>query len=138
MGRQAGPPVRYVEGGYVPAKRVGSTTTTGTTFFTGNFIVFDATTANRSARYVDIQKGSPNYTLNIFGRDQNAASDVSQAQFIAQSALTTPAITNHSLRTAQTIAVNEGTDGTLDHVCIAWDRSGPVIEISDLLLVKLA
>lgn len=138
--RQAGPPVRYVEpaGGWVPAKRVGSTTTKGATFYGSALIMFDATTANRSAKFVDIEKGSPNYTLNIFGREQNAASDVSPEQFLAQAELATPTITNHSLRTAQTIAVNEGTDGVLDHVCVAWDRSAPNIEISDIALIKLA
>lgn len=138
--RQVGPPVSYYPGAGAVclAKRIGTTNTiVGTPG--ENPLIYDATTANRNAVYCDITKGSPNFTGKLFIRTVAAASDVDLNTFLTQSELASPTITNHSVLTGvSTIAIDEAANGTLDHVCVAWDRSTPQIEISDLVVVKLA
>jgi len=37
-----------------------------------------------------------------------------------------------------TISVNEATNGTLDSVCVAWDRTSPLVRISEIMWRKIA
>lgn len=143
--RDAGPPIGYNIGGALPwavSKRIGSTTTMNASTITGisNTVLYEKSTANRTAMFVTITKGSPNYTFSIFSRNTPAASDVTLATFLAQVDLAIPAMTNHGSDngTFNTIAIDEGANGTFDHVNIAWDRSGPQIHVSDLGISKLA
>jgi len=138
--RNAGPPINYAmpASGWVPAKRVGSTTTKGTTHHAGNDYLHDATAAFRSLWCVDITKGSPNYTFNLYMRNSAAVSDVTLSNFLANVELASPAVNaQHFQSTQQTLAFDE-VAGTLDHVNIAWDRTDPKIEISDLAIVRLS
>jgi hypothetical protein len=52
-------------------------------------------------------------------------------------ALVTPSLSNHAVGTDQTIAVNEGTDGTLDSINLFWSGI-PNIEVSDFGFSVLA
>lgn len=138
--RGAGPPIQYAmpSSGWVPAKRVGSTTSKGTTHHAGADFLHDATAAFRSLWCVDITKGSPNFTYNLYMRNSAGTSDVTLANFLANVELASPNVNaQHFQATQQTLAVDEA-DGTLDHVNIAWDRSDPKIEISDLAIVRLS
>jgi len=136
---QVGPPVRYASLTANVAKKVNTTWTEGNQIFiTTNHMMADATTTNRQFLFVDITKGSPNFTVTTFHRNNVTAGDLTVAEFLLAAPLAPPTVVNHTAGTGQTTAVNEGTDGTLDHVCVGWDRSTPEIEICDLAVVKLA
>lgn len=133
----AGPPISYSFDAY-PLKRVGVTTTTAANIAVGAFINADPTTANRAMYFCDITKGAPNYTIGFFGRNVSGAGDVTEADFLAQVALAVPAFAQHGAGVAQPIAVDEGVDGTFDHVLVGWDRTTPVLEICDVAIVRLS
>lgn len=121
-----------------PAKRVAAVTTTGTQFTgAGVYTMADAPDGNRWCYFVHITKGSPNFSIRLLSWD-NVFIDISQATFKAQLETPTPVVSQHTWHTAQTIAVNEAVDGFLNAVNIAWDRSSPEIEISDIGVVKFA
>lgn len=138
----AGPPVRYSVNPVHGGKKVGTTLTlTASAVDPSDSVIFmaDATTTNRFLYFVEITKGSPNYTLNLqsFRINPTTAGDATAADFLAQVVQSAPLFTNHQNGTARTLAVDEST-GTFDHVCIGWDQVSPTIEICDLAVVKLA
>lgn len=126
------------------AKRVNTTTTRTATFSTawaiGNQSA--ASNADRTVWVVYITKGSPNFTLQTFYRNTTSIAppaDVSLATFLEQIAVSgTPIITNHTQSAALTLAVDEGTDGDLDHINFHWDRATPEIEICDIAVVRMS
>jgi hypothetical protein len=123
-----------------PIKRVGTTLTTGTGFST-SVLTMNPESASASVHrwlfFVDITKGSPNYTLNLFAASGVPNTDLSAADFLTYSAVDAVAVTGHAFDTNRTIAVDEGADGTLDHINVRWSESAPEIEISDLAAVRL-
>jgi len=120
--------------GFSPAKRVGSTITTGTTFGTVNFHC-----TAPSFLFIDITVGSPNYSLRAFQYNNSSATPaVTEANFAVESLATIPAATNHTYVAAQTIAVNEATDGVFDHACAWWDQAGSDVDLLHLRVFKLA
>lgn len=125
----------------VPMKKVGATITTGTAVNTVNALDIRAGaasgTADRTCCFVDITKGSPNYTLNCFAASNGAAADVSEATFLNQIILATPVISNHSMNSDQTLAFSEAA-GTLNAVQFFWDRTEALFEICDLAVALLA
>lgn len=136
----AGPPVFYGTNNitFSPTKRVGSTVTQGTALGTGAKFMADPTTTNRFMFFVDITTGSPNFTIAVpMYRDLSTAGDVTLTNFLAQVELASPSFTLHGAVSGQTLAVNEGVDGTLNHATVAWDRTTPVIEICDLAVVRI-
>jgi len=121
----------------VVAKRISSTLTIGS-IIASNFSTQDCTTAARSMLCLDITKGSPNFTFQAFYNQTLPTADVPLATYISQLTLTTPAFSNHGFGTAQTLAIDETTNGFFNAVNVAWDRSSPAIELSDIAVVKLA
>ena len=139
--RVAGPPAYYRMDDATSAptfsKRVSATFTDSTQ--QGNDVyVYDCTTSNRSVIFLDITKGSPNFTLLMFNRQTTTASDVDSATYLAQLALSSPTIIYHAAGLARTIATDEGANGSFTAVNIGWDRTSPAIELSDVAVVKLA
>lgn len=127
-------PIRYVDGSaWVPSKKVGSTLTTGTTFGTA----FHHTTVLQTA-FVDITKGSPNYSLRVFVPSSNTAPVQTLTDFNTQSVLASPAFTSCNYLAAQTVAVDEATDGTLDAACVWWNQTVPTIQIAAWRVFKIA
>jgi len=125
-------------GGLVVAKRIGSTLTTGSGI--GDYSNWhDCAAATRKALFLDITKGSPNFTFNLFYEHGAFSSvDVSLATLLAQLPLSSPAITDHESSSNVTLAIDEATNGYFNAVNFAWDRTSPAIEISDMAVVKLA
>lgn len=119
------------------SKKIATTVTSATA---GDLIprAHDATTENRACYFVDITKGSPNFTGTFFGKSANSSGDVSLATYLAQVATDAASITNHGFSTSQTLAVSEGTNGTFDSIGIAWDRTDAKIELSDIAIVRLS
>lgn len=137
----------FYNGGLLAVKRIGSTRTSGGGIFwstgpAGQGFIADCTVASRRVFILDITKGSPNFTFKVFGWDANtgngAMADCTVETFLAQIPLTSPSITNHSFSDTKTIALDEATNGYFNAVNIAWDRTSPAIELSDLAVVKLA
>lgn len=138
--RNAGPPVYYSGLNLAACKRVGSTLTTNASAINGggSFMFAQPADGYRTLFFVDIEKGSPNYTMNAFYRNSSTGADVSADDFLYYAQLDTPSLTGYNFGTARTVAVDEGADGTLDHVNPAWSMASPQIEISDLAIVKLS
>jgi hypothetical protein len=114
-----------------PSKKVGSTLTQGTAI--GSPVIWGnlgTDPARRSLLFADITKGSPNYTINFFARTALSVSDPTATDFVTQMSLASPSLANHAAGTNQTIAVDEGTDGTLDSLNLFWSGF-PNLEISD-------
>lgn len=86
--RIVGPPVGYnigASGTWVVTKRIGAVTTSNTSIGgLVNSTFYDATTANRTAFFITITKGSPTFTVQIFTRSAATASDVALAEFLTQ------------------------------------------------------
>jgi hypothetical protein len=86
---------------------------------------------------VDITKGNPNFTINVFNGAYTAA-HVTRQVFYDIVSVEAAVLVGHAFRNAQTLAVNEGVDGALDTLNIAWSRFTPVLEISDVAVVRWA
>ena len=119
-------------------KRVGTTDTIGSNI-TGDSRYgnsADANCADRGILFIDITKGSPNYTINAWYMANGTAPDVSKAIFenmlnTLQGPLQYDGGVNMVHGTDQTVAVNEGTDGTLDSLCVYWNQTAVSMEICD-------
>lgn len=123
---------------FAPTKRIGSTITDGTLLNTT--LRFNngaaAATADRGVFFVDINKGSPNYTFDIF-RAGTSVADISRTVFLEQMEIAAPAITNYTSVTTAAFAVDE-TAGNFDHISFFWDRTTPEMEICDIAVARLA
>jgi hypothetical protein len=141
--RSAGPPPYTTLYPYTmrPYKRVGTTYSyaPGTNNLLYAWYVLYGTSI-RQVFAVDITKGSPNFTITYVARTGiSNPDDVSKETFLQQISLLTPNIPGHSRSgTGNPIAVDEATDGYLNAVNVAWDRSSPKLEISDLAVVRFA
>jgi len=119
------------------ATRVGTTTTFG--LQPPSVLVIPALSYDiRGVIFVDITKGSPNYTVNVFSPTSITLADVTQTAFFTQVAAEVSSISNYAFGTPRTIAVDEG-NGILNAVNIGWDKSvSGTIEISDLAIVRFS
>lgn len=122
---------------FSPAKRVAAVISTGTSFGQ-TLIAAPATAANRNLFFIDITKGSPNFSFRHFGQATGVTTDVSAATFLTQMEASTPSLANHTYSSSQTLAVDEATDGFLDSVCIAFDRVSTPIEICDVAVTRFS
>lgn len=124
-----------------PSKKVGATFTDGSAFSgLPNFDVgHGAATpaADRTLLFVDITKGSPNYTFRVFANVAEGPSDRSLFNFLTQMEAATPSISEHALSSNQTLAVDES-GGVFNHVNISWGITIPEIEICDLAVARFA
>jgi hypothetical protein len=147
--RQVGPPINYIaENGDLNRliKKVNNTVTT-----TGTGIAIRAgvnAVPNRSALIIEIVKGSPNFTINFCSPigapsdipNPNAMINAFQLATMANIATYLNGLFSgsYSANPTGTIAVDEGTNGSLNAICVAWDRSVPVMRISEILWAKMA
>lgn len=91
---------------------------------------------SRTAYFVDITKGSPNFSATYFRNTSATATDLDKATFDAQVIMAVPTITNHGMSNASVSGVDEATNGYFDHINVYWSRS-TTIKISDLTVVRL-
>lgn len=140
----------YLQGGdsYVPCKRVGNT---NTTIVTGNFAHISAAPLTRCVLGVEITKGSPNFDVRPVSWWYNPTGMFDMANGVLEQGIVHPG-TVHDMAawfTAQTIttcigwgqnliAVDEGTNGPLNAVVVAWDRVSPAMHISEIIYCKLS
>jgi hypothetical protein len=120
-------------------KRVGSTLTVGATARNGMSLGRRVGDGYPTLNFVEITKGSP--TWRVVGSLAGAPMTnqvIDSNTFLAQVALTTPTLPNHYATSDYADITFDESAGTIDAVCIAWDRSNVTFEISDLAIVKLA
>ena len=125
---------------WVPTKRVGSTITDGTVLNTSQRWANGAASAvaDRQVLFVDVNKGSPNYTFDIFRLPSGGTlNDISRTTFLEQMEVAAPVITGYATVTPVAFAVDESA-GTFDHISFFWDRTTPEFEISDIAVARLA
>lgn len=132
-------PNQYHTIGGKPATRIGASLTLGTVFAAGNNIPADAGGSNNDRKifFVDITKGSPNYSLALFAWSSGVI-DVTNNQFLLKMEETAPSLSSHAAVSAQTIAVDTGANGVFNAVNISWGRSTPEVEICDLAIARLS
>jgi len=123
------------------AKKVGSTLSIGTNL-TGSVMGIPGRAADsvpdRMLLFVDIEKGSPNFSFSAFWPQPTSAVDVSRSQFLARMEEATPsALTLHTFTTGGALAVDE-VDGVLNAINIAWDRSSFAMELCDIAVARLS
>lgn len=136
-------------GGQFAQTRVGTTNTNSTLYADGaNCLVNSGAgtnSADRQIMFLDITKGSPNYTFHLPFRcvtGPGAGADVTAANFLmymGQSA-PTPVESGYDRTNlaSPTLAVNEGTNGTLNAVNFYWNRVDAVMELTDIAVAVLA
>lgn len=130
--RITGPPTAYQLYPAQSGKTIGATFTVATNWLSiSGFTLSDVAGGNRGCWFVDITKGSPNYTIAGYARINGTAGDISLATFQAQIAIDAATLTNHTTVNSASVAVDEATNGTLDHICFSWNRATPEIEISE-------
>jgi hypothetical protein len=98
--------------------------------------------------WLDITRGSPNYTVRAgfpsIDSTSTTSPAVSRATFLEQMISSSDPDSaglialKATLPTAKSLAIDEATYGTLDHVCVFWNRSAPTVFIQDIIVVKLA
>lgn len=148
--RIAGPPLRYTLGGsdrYRAVTRVGSSETVSS--FAGANNCISADTSIRHGMFFDITKGTSKWTIEFLGAGANGVVDLSYSQLVGAMALSTLGFVRAYLadvgagsytgngNTGST-AVNEGTNGPLNSICVAWNHAAPKAYISEILFAKMA
>jgi len=126
---------------FYPATKVGTTLTIGASSFNADTRIdhtAGSATTQRGVYFIDITKGSPNYTFDFFSPASNGFGDVASSTFLGNMVLSTPSISAHSYGTARTLAVDEATNGTLNAACVWWNRSDFLMEICDLAVAVIA
>lgn len=92
--------------------------------------------------YLRITKGTPNWSILPIFNGSSTLANRTRAQWLSfaesnGAASSAPIGYNYSAAT-RTIAVDEATDGVLDHVNVWWNRSAPSILITDISIARLA
>lgn len=127
-------------GGMYPSKMVGSTKTNGTQLFTSFQCgsIADSSTQS-SMSIVELTYGSPNYSIRAFHRSGWSGVDIAQADFYDAMAATSPSYSNHTYASAQTLAVDEVADGTLNAGQVFFaPTSGTNFHVLDIAFARIA
>jgi hypothetical protein len=98
--------------------------------------------ADRSPLFVDITKGSPDYTMNIWDSKLGTAHDFTEANFqVMLNDKINPQYDGNAILdtgTDRTIAVDEAADGAFNALSVWWNQSGVTMEVCDLGFAVLA
>jgi len=109
----------------------------------------DANVADRDIFLLDVTKGSPNYTFTCWTR-WNAPgygeADWSSASLLLLMTETTPAFVGmaqgpeaiYNTAASKTLAIDEGTNGTLNAINLAWNHTDAMVEICDVAVSVLS
>lgn len=128
---------RYTGVVYTAMKQVGSTVTDASA--SGVVGTLIPHTAFDKLFFIDITKGSPNYTFNSpLYVNASGTSSPTSADFLTQSVSGSPSFTGHGTGTSRTLAVDETTDGTLNAAGIWWNSIVTTIDICDWRVIKMA
>lgn len=124
---------------WAATKKVSSGTVTDTAFGSNSSGVFIADTAKRSAALIEITKGSPNFTVQMAYCTNSVSilTDVSKNDLLNAMEASTmagaaAALSGGAVTDIVNVAVDEGTDGPLNALCIAWNRTVATLELSEV------
>jgi hypothetical protein len=119
--------------------RVGSSESTGATTG-GSNVRIGLVNGKRTCFFLDVIKGSPNYTFKTFNASSTSFADATPATFLTQAQQSTPSLSNYTYTspTNTSLAVNAATNGILDTVYVGWNLLTPRLFISNLAVVRLA
>lgn len=138
MTYDAGPPKFYKSMQIQTASKVGTTLTTAgsvTTAVTG-----DASSV-RSIWIMDITKGSPNYSVSVTvpnGSNSTPQTDYSYTTFIqAMEGTPSSVLTGYLSGLLSDLAFTE-VAGSLNALCISWDKTATSFEFSDVAYARLS
>jgi hypothetical protein len=94
----------------------------------------------RSLFFLDITKGSPNYTFDLFRKNNTTFTDISKIAFQAFMVQAVPVVPNHSSAgaTGATHAFDEAANGVFDTAYIEWGWSNPSLRLADFAVYRLA
>lgn len=126
--RSAGPPPNFAASGHLIVKKIGSAITTTAMGVSGKTIA----AVVRNIFFVDITKGSPNYTLGLGTATNYLVDAASRSDYMSVLENESSPLNMNILSSASPYTGN----GLLDSVCIHWSRSVPVFEFSDLTVVR--
>lgn len=121
-----------------PMTRVGTVITTGANITAdsryGN--TANLSTADRGILFLDVTKGSPNYTMNAWFNVNGTAPDYPESAFaVMMNEAAAPGgnslYPDPSNGTGQTIAVDEGANGVLNALSVWWNQSSVTLEVCD-------
>ncbi len=146
---QAGPPTPPVPNNWVgnpffkSATKIGSTLTVHSGFFSGASTAISADPLGLRGLYmIDIERGSPNYTMEVFLRvGYESQHDTSVEDLLTQIISTSPVLPDHLFNysgSPVSFPVDEIGAGTLDCVTVAWDQVFSTIEVCDIAVARLA
>jgi hypothetical protein len=134
--------------GGTSVKRVGNTTTASAAGGGKNTTWVSAVPASRrNVHGVEITKGAPNFNIRLLSAVSAPVTDITSAQFLTamgQTTIAQAATYLQSLGSSYTstdndnIAVSEATDGFLNAICVAWNRTPNSVHISDIAWIKVA
>lgn len=94
----------------------------------------------RSALVFQVTRGSPNFSTRIITRT-STTSDVTvptHIQFVTQIVANPPVFLRHTALSSANIAIDEATNGVLDHVNVWWNRTAPALFINDIAVTRIA
>jgi hypothetical protein len=133
----------FTSGGTWPASRVGASLFSST----GDGVPFVLTansgsTQRRSPVYVDIQKGSPNYTITRWtpasSQAQFQTADCSPAAFLAALEVPTPTWVNLNLTSSSAALAASETPGVLDTFDLFWNKAAFPLEVYAIAAYRMA
>ncbi len=136
------PPWYLTVSGACFLRRVASSTTVtgGTTFGT----IFNGTAlTKRSIYYLDITKGSPNYTMKLWGTQDGVSfgsTEGTTAGFLGAISVATPAPAGSSalISIASSAVACDETAGGFDSVSIFWNKTTYAVDICYLQLFRFS
>jgi hypothetical protein len=137
------PSCLQLDGHLVATQKVGANYADQVTGYMSNMTLPDATAECRTAVMIDlVRDGGGLFTLKSkLVRAQHAdMTDADYNTFLDQAIVTDPAMTGHStnLGADYQFTIDEGLYGAIDSVCFMWDRTQPFIDVSDVLVARLA
>jgi hypothetical protein len=133
----------FSSGGSWPATRVGAGLVAGT----GAAVSFILTsnvgsTQRRSPLYVDIQKGTPNYTITRWVPDLSQgpfqSGDCSPANFLTSLEVPTPTWQNINLTSSSAALAASETPGALDTFDLFWNKAAFPLEVYAIAAYRMA
>lgn len=121
-----------------PLVIVAGSVTTGSPIFVSNSRISHDPTI-RKAWLIDVTKGSPNYTINLTAANSTGiGADIPIATFLNQMPVASPSFDSEAAGSAQTLAVNEATNGLFNAINVFWDRSDAALNIAAIAVALLS
>lgn len=94
-----------------------------------------AAAPNNSFEFIDITRGSPNYTFQLWGATITSANQNNLVSTF-YAALENESTPGSSVQSIRSYTVAETGIPVWDHVCFSWNRSIPTVEIAQIAAVR--